>query len=579
MQTEQDHAAAAEGAGDVESVLSVASEARKLGFSSCPQLPDPFEVDDAGVYVVKETRDGETTRVRVCWAPLLVVRVFADPAGQQLVELAWWARRRWVRCIVPRLAVASGKRLVLALGNAGLPVIESAAKGVEWWLAAFMTVNESRIPVERVARQLGWQPDGTFVTGQGAPYRVEPTYDDQRGALEAHRPAGLLSEWKRAVKLIGDHPVAGVILSTSFVPPLLGTLGLDSSIVDASSPSTRGKTTALMAATSVWADPSERAEGMFSWKSTELQFEKRLNLANGVPVAVDETQIANPDTIERALYQVAKNRGKARGGGYPSMLPWRTVVISTGERPALSFTTQQGAAARVLSLRGAPFGNDGQESADAANAVRDGVAAAYGSAGPAFVAKLVQLLKQPGASARLRERHGELASQLAGASDLSRRRAPMVAAVYLAAQLAYEFDVLPFEPAKIEAWRELLTGDEPTDNRPEMALDALREYAAAHPGEFRPAGRQQEAPIAGWSGRMVVHADKSADVCFLAQKARDILARADYSLDAVVSGWVESGAVTTQAKQRPPYLVMRSLGERSARMLEFVRLLEPHADE
>jgi hypothetical protein len=84
----------------------------------------------------------------------------------------------------------------------------------------------------------------------------------------------------------------------------------------------------------------------------------------------------------------------AASSGWPNKIPWRAVVVSTGEQPATSFTTHQGASPRVLSICSPPFGTDGQASCAVAEAVEQGVEAHYGTAGPAFVARLQARLEE-----------------------------------------------------------------------------------------------------------------------------------------------------------------------------------------
>ena len=213
-----------------------------------------------------------------------------------------------------------------------------------------------------VARQLGWQADGkTFVTGQGTPWRVEPRYPEQAAALAAHRPRGTLAAWQEAIAGARDYIVAQVGVYAGLAAPLLCPLGLDSFTVDVAGRSTRGKTITAMAALSCWADPSDRSEAMLSWQTASvIGVEKRLNLVNGLTVVIDETRLVkDPALVDAILYMVPKNHGRPRGGGWPSMIPWRAIVVSTGEQAATSFTSHQGASARVLSIQRAPFGTDG----------------------------------------------------------------------------------------------------------------------------------------------------------------------------------------------------------------------------
>lgn len=539
------------------------------------ELPDKYAVEPGGVFWVRETRDGPVN-VRTTWAPVIPVRVYIDPTGDHLVELAWWDHGRWITRIVARSVTKSGRRLVNELGDAGLPVTDADSKLAERWLAAFESANRTVIPREKIARQLGWQCDGQFVTSSGAPYRVEPKYDEQVGALKAHHPRGTIKQWQAAIGCLGDYPGVLPSLYSGLGAPLLELLELDSFTVDTSGRSSRGKTISVMCGASCWHDPGEKSDGMFHWRTTMIAAEKRLNLVNGLPVVIDETRIVKtPELVDQVLYQVPKNHGTPRGGGWPSMLPWRTIVLSTGEQPALSFTPHEGASARVLSVRQAPFGTS-ENGGTAAERVRAGVIANYGTAGPAFIKRLRTELAVDGYRETLAERHRQLTEKFRGDSAISGRRAPLVACVYLAGHLAHEWGIIPFAPPEEAAWLGLFAdGDqERNDDRPRMALDIVAEYVAAHQeAMFDPAGRQT-APPTGWIGR-----ETRDGPALLPEKVKEELKRRGYELEAVLPGWLETGAIVTRDNQRPKHLISQRIGGRSAKHLIFRReILAPEDD-
>jgi hypothetical protein len=297
---------------------------------------------------------------------------------------------------------------------------------------------------------------------------------------------------------------------------------------------------------------------MLPWSTASIiGIEKRLNLFNGLVAVIDETRLVkDPALIDEAIYQIPKNRGKPRGGGWPNMIPWCAIVISTGEQPATSFTTHQGASPRVLSIGGAPFGTGGDASRTAAESVKRGIEANYGTAGPAFVSRLQQRLTEDSGPGKLRARHGELTELLRGSTDMTGRRAPLVACLALAAELAAEWEIVPFEAPEPGTWLSLLAADEQRDNRPEMALDIVREYIAAHsdklwggqPKGGQMAGGEERPPAAGWIGR-----DLPTGVALLPEKLREELKRRGYELDAVLPGWLERGVLAENKKHRPAY--------------------------
>ncbi|MDI2127947.1 DUF927 domain-containing protein [Yinghuangia seranimata] len=531
------------------------------------RCPTGYRADTRGIWAVRETREGDVL-TRVTYAPLIIRAVYVDPSGDQTVELAWIDNGRVVPRIVARSTAKRGRLLVATLGDAGLPAIEADAKLLERWLAAWEACNWDAIPRFNLARTLGWQPDGTFVTSQDSPLRVEVKYDEQKPALAAHAPHGTLDGWQDAVKHLEGYPAAQTALHAAFAAPLLPILGVNSYVLDIAGRSTRGKTTAAAAGLSAWADPSEKSDGMYSWRTTMLALEKRLNLVNGLPVVVDETKLVkDPEFVHAVLYQVPKNRGQARGGGWPSGLPWHTIVISTGEQSVLTYTTDQGAAARVLTVKEPPFGTDGPASAAAAIAVRDGCAENHGTAGPRFVEHLMRLLAAEGKT-RLVARHRELADACRGENDMSARRAPLVAALMLAAELAHAWGIIPFAPPESSAWKRLFTSSEPTDNRGEMALDVVREYVAANSRAVWRPHSTDDAPVTGWIGRELVESGRST-VALLPERLKESLRRAGYEVESVIPGWRESGVLIENASYRPAYLIKKKINGSVARMYVF----------
>ncbi len=541
------------------------------GQTGCPLpkgyvIPEPYLVAPDGLYLVRA--DG-TERMRVTWAWLFPVRVYIDPEGDHLVELAWRDDHRWVTRLIRRSLTKSGRKLITEVGDAGLPVIEAEARHAERWLAAAEAANHDVIARHPVARQLGWQADGqTFVSSQDSPWRVEPRYSDQVAALAAHRPYGTLAAWKDAIAVARDHVIVQVGAYAGLASPLLHPLGLDSFTIDFSGRSTRGKTITAMVALSCWADPSDRSEGMLTWQTASvIGIEKRLNLVSGLTVVVDETRLVkDPALVDAVLYMIPKNHGRPRSGGWPNMIPWRAVVVSTGEQPATSFTSHQGASARVLSVQSPPFGTDGQASRAAAETVKEGIEANYGTAGPAFANRLQARLAEDGGTGKLRTRHQELTEMLRGNTDMTGRRAPVAACLALAAELAADWDILPFKAPDIAAWSGMFASDEQRDNRPEMALDLVREYLSAHADKMCGSNDGSHPPASGWIG----HQAKEGPA-LLPEKLREELRRRGYELDAVIPGWLEMAALFTMDRQRPAHLIPRRTAGRLCRHLVFRR--------
>ncbi|GAA1526417.1 hypothetical protein GCM10009678_04810 [Actinomadura kijaniata] len=542
-----------------------------LELPGCPlpdgyRVPDPYTISPDGIWIEPRNRDPE----RITWAPLAVTQVFTDPEGEQMVKLVWLNRGRWQWRIIPRGKAKSGRMLVKELGDFGLPVTEADAKAAERWLAAVETANTDVIDEVTIARSLGWQADGQFVVASGTPYEIHGVEPQLQRALEAHHARGTLSEWQDAIKILGRYPLAAMALYAGLAAPLLEILGVGSFTLNLGGRSTSGKTTAAQAGLSCWANPDEAGGAITSWASTRTAYQARLALAgNGVPVLFDDTQTAErPEHVSQALYQITQNQGKGRMGEWKSYR-WRTIVLSTGERSALSFATHQGISARVLDLQGAPFGNTPSSGHDA-QTFREGVTANYGHAGPAFVGYLRAYVGEHG-PAWLRDRHATLTGiHRQGASDLARRRAPLVAVVRLAAELAHTWNLVPFPSPDDHVWTSLFAANDPRDNRAALALEVIAEYIATNAERLYQPDRH--APAAGWIGvRTQEEGDPNA-VALMPEKVREALDRAGYELDAVLPTWREMDALHEHpptSKQTPRYKLKRRIAGEQVKCLVF----------
>ncbi|WP_433474977.1 DUF927 domain-containing protein [Spirillospora sp. CA-142024] len=552
-----------------------AGQAADRGLSSltalpgCPlpagyQIPEPYTVAPDAVWL--HTTHGGAERV--AWAALTVLRVFIDPEGAQMSELSWLDRGRWRSHIVPRSVAKSGRQLVKQLGDLGLPATEADAKAAERWLAAVEVANQEVIPEVKIARHLGWQRDGAFVIADGHPYQLQGVDPQMTRPLEAHRQRGTLSGWQTAVKIAEKYPTVAVGVYAGLAAPLLQVLGVSSFTVNWGGRSTGGKTTAAQGGLSAWCDPDDAGAAVTSWATTATYYQARLGLAgNGIPILLDDTQTAkNPEFVSAALYQITQNQGKGRMGDWKTYR-WRTIVLSTGERSALSFATHQGISARVLDLQGSPFGRSPDSGSDA-QTFRQGLLDNYGHAGPAFIERLRAELDEHGTT-RLEERHGELTElHRHGASDLARRRAPLVAVLRLAAELADAWSIVPFPPPPPEVWSSLFAANDPRDNRAEMALDVVREYVAVNADKLW-TPHNDRAPASGWIGVDTKVGDDLAAVALVPEKLREALDRAGYELDAVRQGWLEMRALHMQESQRPQYLIKRSIDGRQTKCYVF----------
>ncbi|WP_433541155.1 DUF927 domain-containing protein [Streptosporangium sandarakinum] len=528
-------------------------------------IPAGYEVTEAGLFFRKETREGSIL-MRFAFAPVLPTLVQVDPDGRHQVRVSWIdASRGGTRVrsrVVDRSVFTSGRKLIAELGAYGLPVVDGDAKRLERWLLEVLTANQDKVERRYLARQLGWQPDESFVVVPGQPHPVEPLFVEQQDMLTGFRAKGTLAGWREAVMSLQGYPAASMAMYGAFAAPLLRVLKAPSSVLDIYGRSTRGKTTALRIGASVWGDPGEDSTLIGSWRTTMLGIEYRLHIGNGLPAILDDTRTAAEGLVDQVLYQVSQGRGKARGGGWANSLPWQTILLSTGEQSALSMCAHEGASARVMSMGEPPFGTGGTDSARAADMVRSGIEAHHGVAGPAFVERL-----RAADSEGLRRRWADMTVPLLGDSDISARRARNLAVLALAATLAYEWEILPFAPPDPARWMELFSGQIDRDDRSQRAVDLVSGWIAASRHALWAPRDDRSAPASGWIGRIIRDGDKIM-VAVLVEPLRRELKRCGVELDAVVHGWLEDRLIL-RSENRPYYSHSKKIDGAQARLIIF----------
>lgn len=507
---------------------------------------------------------GQLPDITVADAPVLVVTQYTDPDGGCMVDLAWLAPNgAWRVRTIDRGIVISGKRLVKELGNAGLPTTERRAGLLEQWLSESLQQNRSRIPQRPVARWLGWQSPGAFLASPGAGIKFVVRDPKQETAANAHHQAGTLDGWRDAVRLAADWPVLRIVITAGLASVLLRPLGLHSTTLDIFGRSGRGKSISARAAFSCWGDPTIEGGGIALWSDKTYAKELRLTLIRGIPIVLDESQnlgkgVTAEDVIA-LVYAIPNDRGAARGGEWLSAPEWSTIVISTGEKSLLAFDDRQGAAPRRIPIGTTPIpkaesiGISERDIWHQIKAFEDGIASNYGHAGPAFVGRLLQEIEANG-DGWLKDRHRELTEACQGPTDWTRRRAPHVAALVLASELATEWGVIPVQHPAWPVWESLLLSDEAIEGEDQVTrtVETVTAALARYQGGIDH-GDGGEQPPGGWIakvGMAPIGGDRVQAVMATSSQVKEWLARAGLDYASANLAWRDAGVIVSFPQER-----------------------------
>jgi hypothetical protein len=160
------------------------------------------------------------------------------------------------------------------------------------------------------------------------------------------------------------------MICAAFAAPLLRRLGLPNFAVHLCGDSSRGKTSMLKCAASVYADP-DLAAWVASWNATAAGLERRAAALCDLPQCYDEAGLSDPKAVEQAVYALINGAGRQRSTKDLQLretLQWHTVVLSTGETEIAGDEAATGAQVRVISL---PVGGFGELGAAGARWLRD----------------------------------------------------------------------------------------------------------------------------------------------------------------------------------------------------------------
>ena len=394
-------------------------------------------------------------------------------------------------------------------------------------LADYLNGAEARGRVTRV-ESTGWHSIGgrdVFVLPSETigPAAAETVLLE--GAASApYERCGSLADWQAGVGALASGQVLPMLaISAALTGPLLNMAGGEGGGVHFFGQSSKGKTTILQAAASVWGRGASPGY-LRAWRATANGLEGGAALATDTALVLDEMGALDSREAGAAIYSLANGGGKQRAGRDGALRQpksWRVIIVSSGEIPLEAKLTESKGKARagqmlrlldIPSDRGLGFGafDHGGKTGDAgalARAIKSGATTSYGSAGPEFVRRIIREGVN-GADVCAMVADFVVIECPPRADGQIERVAQKLGLIAAAGELAIALDVAPWPAGEarkaaawaFKAWLADRGGAEPAEAR--QALAQVRLYIEQHgDSRFDPLDNPEAKPSpnrAGW---------------------------------------------------------------------------------
>lgn len=304
-----------------------------------------WEANNNGVY-----RTVNGFEELACCHPIMPVeRLINIDTGLEKLNIIYSKGKRWRNVVVEKKVLASASKIV-DLADYGIAVTSENAKPLIRYLSEIENLNYEVIPEKKSFSRLGYFPDEGFV-----PYVNDLVFDgdlNYKTIFGSITSKGCREMWLEEIRAVRKYSeTAKIIIAASFASPLIKICNAQVFFTHLwSSASGTGKTVALMAAASVWANP-DLGKYIQSFNSTQVGQERLAAFLNQLPMMIDELQLNNGKGFN--VYQLSEGVGRSRGnkyGGIDTTPVWANSILTTGETPILSGSTGAGAVNRVLDI-------------------------------------------------------------------------------------------------------------------------------------------------------------------------------------------------------------------------------------
>ena len=433
------------------------------------EIPAGYDVEPSGVYRINKEGDDD----RISELPLVAKAYTRDTNSDNWkILLAWISLDGKIREEAYDTSfVVDRKPMIKELLQKGYKVKSNTIK-------AFQNYLEELEPPKRMLHvdKLGWYDNNegklsfvlpNKVIGNQQEEEIHFQPDSYAPTLDSMTSKGSFKQWQSEVaEKTKGNPLLIFCLSAAFAGPLIKMVGAETGGFHIYGKTSRGKTTAMQVAASVWGNgesPTKWTTPTFirTWAATTNALEGIAAAHNDTLMILDELGQCDATDFQKIVYNLSAGQGKARmnkSANLTAPKTWRSIYLSTGELTAknrLESAKNKAKGGQMIRLVDIPI-DDGiiietgkLSSREFATTLGENCSKHYGWAGPAFVKRFLEEVKgDPDKDLQdLEDNYKFYQEQLKedGLQPEQNRILDRLALVWLAGKLACDFEILPLD--------------------------------------------------------------------------------------------------------------------------------------
>ncbi|MGI2000120.1 DUF927 domain-containing protein [Shewanella frigidimarina] len=312
------------------------------------RIPAGFELKESGVFHEQTSRDGVTSQNWLC-SPLKITALTRDISSEswgRLLELTDNDGTEHRFALPMSMLTGQPSEYLKPLVNKGLTYSNEQRNHLHQYLSGANPIN-----MARCVDKTGWFKR-IFVLPNEVIGETDETIIFQSNSTtpKGFEASGTLDDWKEHVSsLCIDNSRLLFGTSVAFATILLQMLDGESGGFHFRCGSSRGKTTILMLAKSVWGTP----DSLPRWRATANGLEGLATVHNHSLLCLDEfSQLAevSPKVAGEAIYMLGNGEGKQRSrrdGSNANRQTWQLLYLSAGEVSLKATLEQAGMTVRA----------------------------------------------------------------------------------------------------------------------------------------------------------------------------------------------------------------------------------------